>query len=348
MEEMLAFRLVHGQSKPVAQHIPIPSPKPDEVLVKIVAAGVCHTDHTLLHSPEKVVGSVEKMPTITLGHEGAGVVEEIGTVVQTTHPGLTRGTRVALLCNNACYEETCEFCCAGNDNLCSKLPRLGLAIDGTWASYTVIPARSVVPIPEGISSEIAAIATDAIITPLRALKAVAQLQNGQTVLVMGCGGLGLNAIQIAKYLGAGTVIGYDRREDSLARAKEAGADYVATPDNLVQSVNREDLTPHVILDLVASQATLDQAMSVVKPGGKIVLVGQTSTELKFSVTNGIIKAAQILCSMWGTKADLEEAFQAIVKGKLTPKVQTRYMGDCPKVLQELDDGQLVYRAVLVP
>ncbi|KAI0071255.1 alcohol dehydogenase [Panus rudis PR-1116 ss-1] len=348
---MTAYQFSYTAKQPVPKQVPIPLPGPDEVLVKVLASGVCHTDVTLIHHPE-FVPTLAQAPSFTLGHEAAGIIESVGERAKETYPHLTKGTYVAVHCMNACYEPTCETCSSGKSNLCHKLPWLGMGANGTWASHVLARARCVLPVPGDTSSippEVAAIATDAVLTPYHALKTVGELKKGQTVLIVGCGGLGLNAIQVAKnYLGAGVVVGYDLREEALERAKESGADYTATPDTFTELFQSKNLAADVIVDFVGIQATFDKGLEALQVGGKIIVIGMTAPQVALDLYKGMVKGATVALSTWGTLTELEEVLQGIADGKLKPKVEKRPLAECGKMVEELRDGKIAFRVAVVP
>ncbi|CDO68384.1 hypothetical protein BN946_scf184815.g31 [Trametes cinnabarina] len=197
---MVAYCFVPGITEPQRTMMPIPTPATNEVLIKVLAAGVCHTD---VHVLEASVTQLLIPGSFIMGHEGAGIVVGHGEDVAADPAHAQRlavGTR-------------------GFANVCFETPAIGLGVDGFWAEYVKVRASTVVPVPGNNPN-------DPRLTP-------AQVKPGQTVVIVGCGGLGINAIQIAKHvLHTGTVIAVDLRADSLALAREVGADHAVMPDEL--------------------------------------------------------------------------------------------------------------------
>jgi len=348
---MFAYRL-HPQSASFAREkVPIPTPAADEVLIKILAAGVCHSDVTCVRNPE--IATMFSRDGFTLGHEGAGVIMSLGPSVSSqSYPQLTIGTHVVMFGANACFQASCEFCSTGRDNGCKTFPSFGMGTDGFFASYAAVRAACLVPIPTSPSTiplPVAAVATDAALTPYRALKTTAQLQAGENVLIIGCGGLGQNAVQIAKNcLQGGVVIACDIRDSSLEIAKEVGADHAVSPDRVKEVLEGSNISVDVVVDFVGSQSTFDLALSSVKPSGRIVLVGAAPQNIQLSTMLAISKEVKILPNLWGCKRELEEVMQAIADGKVKPIVETRPMDHCTQVLEELHDGKLKSRVALIP
>ncbi len=294
---MVAYRYHPNSTESIREVIPIPKPGPSEVLVKILAAGLCHSDLSFL-APEVELGGWSHV--FTMGHEGAGVIAELGSAIPETYPELKVDTYVAILFGNSCFEKTCVECSTGRDNLCRVIRPYGIGDDGTWASYCIVRAESAFPIPGDIHSippPIAAIATDAMLTPYHALKTCIRVKPHQTVLVMGCGGLGSNAIQIAKNcLGVKRVIGCDVRDLSLDIARSVGADFATKPEELPQLIEANNLHIDVVIDFVGNQGSFDVAMGVIGGGGIINIVGLLGKTIEFPLVGAAIKDVTIKSS----------------------------------------------------
>ncbi|KAI0663491.1 alcohol dehydogenase [Cubamyces menziesii] len=352
---MTAYRFVPGKTEPQKEVVPVPVPGPDEVLVKVLAAGVCHSDCHLLEASL----SIPHFPwTYTLGHEGAGIVVAHGEQVANdpkTSRRLAVGTYVAVLLTNACESQKCDSCSRGLANVCFTTPMLGLGADGCWAEFVKARASTIVPVPGNnpgdarLTPGIVAAATDAVMTPWRALKRVAELKPGQTVVILGCGGLGLNAIQIAKHaLDAGTVIASDIKPESLAMAHDVGADYAIKPDSVKALLADKKILVDVVLDLVGIQPTVDSAVDMLRPGGTLLLVGLGAQAVTISSLAMTMKQLLIKGSFGGEYRDLEESLDAIAAGKVKPRVEERLMDECGKVVHGLTKGQIRARVALVP
>lgn len=341
---MKAYRFNPITHELVLKEIPIPKLRSDQILVRILAAGVCHSDVSAVFHPDAVqLDPPLEGDTFTMGHEGAGVVVELGSDVVGKYPHITQGTYVAV--HDGC--DTCGMCKGGRQNLCVEQPLHGLGSDGTWAEYMAISAHSAVPVKRDITPEIVAVATDAALTPYHALKTVGKVQSGDTVLIVGCGGLGQNAVQIAKNcLGAKIVIACDRKEESLHLALEGGADYAVPPDQLEELIRKEQFTIDVAFDFVGVQATFDQVIALIPSGGKVVLVGIGSHFIKVHLQVAILREIQILGCFWGTRGELAEVLEAIGDGKIKPRVESRSFDECIQVLEELRDGKVSARAAI--
>ncbi|KAI0374015.1 alcohol dehydogenase [Pilatotrama ljubarskyi] len=351
---MFAYRFVPGLKVPQREMIPIPTPGPDEVLVKVLAAGVCHSDVHLLEWSD----THPFVPyTHTLGHEGAGIVVRLGDNVAadpTPSPRLVVGTYVAVLLTNACEEPGCSRCSRGLANVCFARPMIGIGADGCWAQYVVAAARTVVPVPGNdpnhprLAPAAVAVATDAVMTPWHGLKRVAAMQRGDNVVVLGCGGLGGNAIQIAKLLGANVVVASDIREDARALARRAGADYAVSPDELKALLAEKALEVDVVVDIVGRQSTVDSAIQLVRTGGTVLLLGIGDDTVAISPLVFTKRQLAIKGSFGGDYQDLQECLEAVAEGKIVPEVDERPMEQCERVVHELATGKIRARVVMIP
>src|SRR6266542_3849327 len=208
---MKAVRMVEVGKQLELQEVPIPSISETDILVRVRAAGICHSD-AHYRAGKSAMG---KLP-LTLGHEVAGEVEWVGSQVTTVKPG----ERVALHYNISCGD--CYYCSTGNEQFCTTVKMLGHHLDGGYAEYVAVPAQNAIPLPEEISFEAGATLMCASATALHALRK-GRVKAGETVAVFGVGGLGLSAIQLAKALGAIEVYAVDIKPDKLELASEYGA-----------------------------------------------------------------------------------------------------------------------------
>jgi len=347
---MIAFRFIPsttaGGPSVAREIIPIPTPKPDQCLVKILAAGVCHSDCSILDK-DFLKGMFAMPHPFVLGHEGAGTIVALGADVH--DDDLKEGTSVSILGTNACYSQTCHSCSIGLDNTCTALPYMGFGADGFFASYVAVSVKDVVPVPPNISPAVAAIATDAVLTPWHSLVTSAQITPEQTILIIGAGGLGLNAIQIAKHcIGVATVVVTDLREQSIKEALRLGADYACKPEELEALVAEHKFRFDSVVDVVGKPETFATSLAQVRIGGMIQIVGTGAREIPMPLVAGIMKHVAIKLSAWGCKAELKEVLAVIAEGKVKPQVDERPLEDCLKVLEDLNSGKLRSRVALIP
>ncbi|KAI0775742.1 GroES-like protein [Trametes elegans] len=352
---MTAYRLVPGKTGPQRETIPVPVPGPAEVLIKVLAAGLCHSD---LHVLDAALTRPHHPHPYTLGHEGAGSVVRLGDGVA-ADPALARrfaiGTYVAILTTNACARPECDACGRGLANACLARPLIGLGADGSWEQYVVADANTVVPVPGNdpwhprLPPRVVAVATDAVLTPWHALTRAADVRPGQTVLVFGCGGLGSNAIQIAKHaLGAGTLIASDVRPENLELARRLGADNAVLPDELKPLLHEQGITIDAVLDVVGKQATIDAGMDLLRSGGTLTLIGLEDETVSFRPLVATRILLSIRASFAGTCASLSECLDAIAEEKVIPEVEEHSLDECVAMVQALAKGEVRARVALIP
>lgn len=333
---MFAAKYVPGQKKLIIQDVPRPIPKANEVLLKIRAAGICHSDLHVL------AGEVPFPHSFTMGHEGCGEVVEVGSEVTGT---FKKGVLYAVHGPNPCGK--CDYCENGRDNLCNSPERsyLGLGTDGAYAEYMTVPARNIVEVPAGISAEIAAVATDAVLTPYHAIKKLGEVKANSKVLIIGLGGLGMNGAQIALALGADLTVS-DLRESSLEVAKSFGVKNTINAKNIETELAAQSFD--VVFDFVGMDKTFLQAQKFVKPGGTVVLVGLGCAQVPIVVAPMITFEVRVQGSFWGTHKEMEEVYDLIAKGKINPQVQTAPLKDVNHWLEELEAGKIPSRMALIP
>ncbi len=327
----------------VLSEIPQPSIGPGEVLIKVKACGVCYTDVKIASGLTPDVG----LPRV-LGHEVAGEVAALGKGVK----DFREGDRVSLYFYLHCGQ--CEYCLRKRENLCVRLRgRIGFHWDGGYAEYTKIPATHAFKVPSGVPFEEAAILADAVATPLHALKEQAELKAGETVAIIGAGGLGLQAVQIGKFLGA-RVLSVDLEEKRLAMAKTMGAEetFKATGKDLEDSIlsYTGGLGVDTVLDLVGKNETMHSSLNFLKKGGKLILVGY-SFDQPFSIFPAVIMRGEF--RIIGSRAcriqDMEEVIDWVAAQKIKPLVsETIPLEQANEVHARLKKNEILGRVVLKP
>jgi len=281
-----AVRLVQP-GRPLELHeVPIPIPGPSDVLVRVKAAGICHSDTHYRAGKSRV----HPLP-MTLGHEVAGVVEQTGAGVTNLKPG----DGVCLHYLATCGE--CAFCRQGEEQFCATGQMIGKYRDGGFAEFIIMPARSVFKLPEEISSLHGAIMMCSSATSLHALNK-ARLRPGESVAVFGSGGLGQSAIQLAQALGAGDVYAVDINPRKLDLARQCGAVPVNANGNDPVAVI-QDLTRgrgvDIALELIGLPLTMQQAVRSLALKGRAALVGITEKTFPVAPYHEVInKEAEII------------------------------------------------------
>ncbi|NJN83284.1 MAG: alcohol dehydrogenase catalytic domain-containing protein, partial [Caldilineaceae bacterium] len=268
------------------EEIEMEGPGPEEVLVRIRAAGVCHSD---LHTYK---GELRTVPPVVLGHEGAGVVEQIGIKVDKVRPG----DRVLVNWLPSCNQ--CATCLDGRPTLCERFPATtfqSLMPDGTthhrtldgmvlkpylssatMAEYAVIHQDGIVPIGADIPFDVAAVVGCAVMTGAGAVLNTARTPAGSSAAVIGCGGVGLSALLACRLAGCDPLIAVDVMESKLEMARELGATHTinAREEDAVQRLRQFTHNgPDYAFDSVGSAITIPQALQSVRPGGTAVVMG---------------------------------------------------------------------------
>lgn len=319
MSTMTAARLVRAGDPLVLESVPVPQPAPGEILVAVRACGLCGTDLHLAVEGDLVPSHVP----ITLGHEPAGVVADANG-----DPLLRVGERVGLLPAASCG--ACRWCLAGREALCDAAEVYGMQRDGALADYIAVPAHSVVRLPEEVPFDVGAIATDAVATPLHALRCRGRLDAGETVGVFGCGGIGTHAILLARALGAGRIVAVDAEPAALARAQRLGADAVvdAREDDVAREVRaRSGGGLDLALECVGRPETVELAVRSLARGGRAVLVGVGPGRPLLPALHAFVGREQSLLASYGAhRADLEEVYALVAAGRLdlSASISLRY------------------------
>jgi propanol-preferring alcohol dehydrogenase len=327
------------------QDVPPREPGPGDVLVRIRAAGICHSD-------AHYRGGLSRMGTLplTLGHEIAGVVERVGPEVR-EH---AVGDRVCLHYLETCG--ACAHCRAGRETFCERGAMLGHHVDGGFAESITVPMRNVVRLPAGIAFEHGAILMCSSATALHALRK-GRLQRGERVAVFGFGGLGASAVQLARALGAADVFAVDIRADKLALAQSLGA--VAVDATRGDPVARlMDATGgagiDVALDFVGLPSVMRQAIGSLAPQGRAVLVALSDQKLELDPYREILgREAELIGSNDHTLGELSELIGFVQRGALdlSPAVTATVpldAGAINDVLDALEQNRAGVRTVIVP
>ncbi len=319
---------------------PVPVPGPGEVRVRIEACGVCGSDLFLQH------GGFGRPLPIVPGHEAAGRVDALGAGVT----GLELGQQVALayIVNRGGTPSARD----GRPNAGVGVERMGVDVDGAFAEYVVRPASSLVPVPRELDPAVLAVLTDAVGTPYHALARVGKVQPGEVVLVLGIGGIGSNAVQVARHLGA-TVIAATRNPAKLALAGRLGATtLISSGDDLAERVREATggQGPDVVVQCADSEVLDRMALELVRPGGRVVYVGVSVEPFSLRSSDIIWREATLLGSRGFTGDDIAAVVDLYLAGTVVADhlVETRRpLEQANEALADLSAGR-VLRSVLVP
>jgi len=281
LQSMTAARMHRIGAELSLDRVKIPAIAPDEVLVDVKASGICHSDINYRLG----IAPVGKL-LITLGHEISGVVAKTGAKVAGVHEGENVLVHYVVSCGK------CLFCRSGHENFCVRYKMMGKDIDGGFAEFVKVPARSIVKIPKMLPFEQAAIMGCAVPTAYHALKRGRSLP-GDTVMILGIGGLGVHAIQLARRVFcAGLVVAIDVLDWKLKLAKHLGAQATvnAARQNVPEAIRRitGGRFADVVVDFVGLRRTMEHAIASTAKGGRTVLVGITKDSLHVSPYKTII------------------------------------------------------------
>ena len=330
--------VVHEYKQPLQlEEVEIPKPGPDEVLIKVEACGVCHSDLHLAEGDWSQLLRLIKKPLIP-GHEVVGRVVEKGAEVSNLNIGDRAG--VAWV-HWTCGE--CDFCKEGSENLCPRQAITGATVDGGYAEFIRAKASHALKVPDALKSEEAAPLFCAGLTVYRAIKK-AGIKEGQRVAIFGIGGLGHLAVQIAKVFGA-EVFAVDISDDKLEFARSLGADHTlnATEADVAKEFRKLG-GAHVAVVTSGSKAAYDSAFYAVRAGGSLAVVGMPSENLSFPAI--MMREIKISSSATGTREELREVLELAAKGKLRCHTETRPLEEINEIFDEMRRAQITGRVVL--
>lgn len=330
-----------------------PSPQGNQVLVKVQAVGVCHSD---LHLWEggydlgdgqfmKVTDRGVKYP-VTPGHEIAGTVEEIGDTVS----GFSKGDQVLVYPWIGCGQ--CPACKAENENLCDAPKSLGVFQDGGYSDYSLVPNYKYLAKLNGLDPEIATSLACSGLTAYTAIKKSNQ-NLPEFLVVIGAGGLGLMGVQIAKAITKAKIICVDLDDQKLETAKQMGADYVVNSKDpetskKIMSICNEKGADSVV-DFVNAPPTAKLGLSVLRKRGNLVLVGLFGGSLEMSLVTIPLKSIIIQGAYTGNYHDMVELLELAKKGVINPIISKRYtLDEATSALEDLKARKILGRAVINP
>ncbi|NMO20531.1 alcohol dehydrogenase catalytic domain-containing protein [Pyxidicoccus fallax] len=306
---MLAGRLNLRTRAFAVERVPVPDPGPGQVRIKVMAAGICLSDvHLIEGSLNPLFNPSEK---VTLGHEVSGVIDAIGPGVP---PVWKTGQRVLLQAGERCG--VCPGCVRGA--ACLQVRTRGVDYDGGWAEYALATHYTLVPIPDDLPFEQAAIIPDAVSTPWAAIVATGQARPAYPAGVWGVGGLGAHAVQLLRAIGAAPIIAIDPLEPARTRALEFGADLAL--DAMAPDVREriKAITGGRMLDVAFDMAGVapvrEQALRCLGPGGRLVLVGLTPAPLTIGDSIGFSYRQQKLLGHYGSEPEHVEQLVNLARG----------------------------------
>ncbi len=302
----------YGPKQPLkVEEVETPKAGPGEILVKVAACGVCHTDVGYI---DEGVPTFKKPPMI-LGHEASGTVAGTGERVE----GFAEGDRVLIPAVFTCG--VCEYCRTGRENICRNMQMLGNNIDGAYAEYTVVPAKDCLHMPEEIPLEEGCIIADAISTPYHAVKNRAKVRPGDIVCIYGCGGVGMNVAQVAVAAGAVVVV-VDIDDDKLRAASKFGAWKTVNAKAVDPAKEVRKLTgggADIAIEAIGNPMTIEQAFSSLKTGGRLCIVGYTNKDVTISAARIMFREMEIVGSLGCRPVDYKRIVDMARGGKIKVK-----------------------------
>jgi D-arabinose 1-dehydrogenase-like Zn-dependent alcohol dehydrogenase len=322
--------------------LPEPVPGPEDIVVRVRACGMCQTDIKLVSGQ---LGRSIKLPHVP-GHEVAGEVAALGKDVR----GLALGDKGVAFHIVPCG--VCELCLTGRENLCTSITRIGFELPGGFAEYVAMPAANFCTFESDMAFDRMAILPDAVATPYHALGRLARLGMGNTVLIIGLGGLGIHAVQLALGMGA-MVIGADVNEKAIELAKSFGLGRTTNPLKEDSAAKLRDLTGgkgvDLIIDGVGRKESVDWSLSCLKKGGHYYSLGYDPVN---AVCFNMLNVHNNEWSIHGVKAttrqELREVISIVERGLLRPYVsKTLPLEGANEGLAAIKKGQTLGRTVLV-
>lgn len=348
------------------EDIDLDSPKAGEVRVKIVANGVCHSDYSMIH------GVLRSPLPVVPGHEGAGIVEEVGPDVNMVAPGDHVVLSFAPYCGH------CYYCAQGSPVLCVNMRTImgkGTLLDGTcrlsrngrpihhaaglssYAQHAVVPELACVKIPDDVPLDKACLVGCGVMTGVGAAINTAAVRPGTSAVVIGCGGVGLNVIQGCALAGAAVIIAVDLMDNKLEYAQEFGATHTLNPsrDELTKAVRRltDGRGSDYAFEVIGFGRTIEQAYACTRQGGTTVVVGAPAREETVSIPAfSLLNEKKLQGSVYGSArphVDMPRLIQLYMQGKLKIDeliTRTYPLDDVNAAMTALEKGE-VARSVIV-
>jgi propanol-preferring alcohol dehydrogenase len=336
---LMRAALVRAFASPLSlEEVPIPTPAAGEVLVKVMASGVCHTD---VHAAAGDWAAKPALPFIP-GHEGAGYVAAVGAGVSSVKEGDRVG--IAWL-HDTCGR--CEYCIDGWETLCAGQRTSGYSVNGTFAQYALGTAAYLARLPAAVEFTQIAPILCAGVTTYKAIRET-EARPGEWLAILGVGGLGHVAIQYARAMGL-NVVALDVSEAKLALARSLGAELAvnaAEPDALRQIMKLTGGGTHGVLVTAVSPSAFSQALRLVRRKGTVVFVGLPPGNFETRILDVVLKRITIRGSIVGTRKDLAEALSFAAAGKVRAHITTAPLSGINEVLAALRAGKVDGRVVI--
>ncbi len=337
--------IFHAAHQPLeVADVPTPEPGPGQVLVKVAACGMCHTDlHFIDHGTPTF-----KTPPLILGHEISGTVASLGPGVVGWQVGESVLLPAVLSCGS------CTACREGRENICEHNQMFGNHVDGGFAEYVLAPAKDVYRLPPEVPLAEGSIIADAITTPFHAVVRRGRVVPGDWVLVLGCGGVGLNLVQMAAAIGA-RVVAVDVADAKLAWAKRLGAEVTlngGTTQRLDKEVRRQTggAGVDVAFEAIGRAATQQQAFDCLRTGGRLVLVGYSPDSMTLNAGRVMFREIEVTGSLGCRPVDYPRVIELVRQGKIKLAELVTHRFSLAQINEGFDAlrAGLPIRAIIVP
>jgi propanol-preferring alcohol dehydrogenase len=351
---MKAARIVTVNEPLQIQELQTPKPKGSQIIIKVQSSGVCHSDVHVWEGYYEGIGGQQLKTTdrgvkypLTPGHEIAGIVDSLGEQVE----GFSKNEKV--LVYPWIGDGTCPACRIGEENLCDKPRSLGIYNDGGYAEYVLVPSyKYLVKIGDEMDSDTSAPLSCAGLTAYGAVKN-ANLRPDDNVVIVGTGGLGLMAIQLAKAVTGARIIAMDIDDGKLEVAKKEGANIIVNsrkedaPKAVMELTNK--LGADAVIDFVNASKTVETDMQLLRKRAKLVLVGLFGGELRLNLVAMPTRAYKLIGSYTGSILDLIELVSLARRGVVGPIISNRFKLDqATMALEMLKEGKILGRGVINP
>lgn len=352
---MKASRIIKPKESLQLEEIKTPVPKGSQVIVKVVSCGICHSDIHLweggYQGPEgnflKTTDRGVKYP-LTPGHEIAGIVEDLG---EEAREKFNKNDKVIVY--PWIGEGLCPACIQGEENLCDNPRSLGIYQEGGYAEYVLVPSyRYLLKLSDKIEMDVAATLSCSALTSYNAVRN-AKLEPYHNIVIVGAGGLGLMAIQLAKAISGSQIIALDLNDDKLNVAKENGADIILNskkkdPIKAIMELT-SNLGADAVIDFVNSTKSVETDMQILRRRARLVLVGLFGGELKLNLITMPTKAFRLIGSHTGTLNELAGLLSLAERGVINPVVTDRFkLEEATEGLLQLKEGNIIGRGVINP
>ncbi len=349
---MRSYRIVeYGAPLELAER-ETPGPRGSEILVRVLACGVCHTDvhmrrgyHDLGEGKRLDLSELHSLP-LTPGHEIAGEVAAMGPEASGVSVGDRRIVYPWIGCGS------CGVCLSGRDNLCPTARYLGTRVDGGYSDYVLVPHPRYLFDHTGIEEALACTYACSGLTAYGALKKVAPLARDDVLVIIGAGGLGLMATRLAGTVVKADLAVADIDARKLEAARQAGARHVINPNDEGARERVVEITnggAWAVIDFVGAPASAGFGMDVLRKGGKLVVVGLYGGAISISLPLLPLRARSIVGSFVGTLPELQDLLALVTGGAVAPiPIETRSLERADETVDDLKAGRIVGRAVLVP